>query len=241
MTPAVIFALVFLIVAGNILAARVVRQRFFYPRPYGFPPPATDQSMDQLLHRLDEVLRERAPAVARALRPGLSAEQIEALEREYGCRLDDDLRALYRWHDGTAQADFMTSLLPGHRFMPLAEAMAERAEIKRQVRGLPPTQWLFHWIFAGHRLDWLTILSDGCGDGYSYDPARRGREGAFFFHFAEDRTYWYFRTLADFLAGAIECYESGIYRPSAAGGAPDVDEDHVRSQALWPRFAASVG
>ena len=237
----VVIALVLLLVLANYLLARVAQRRFFYPRPQRFPDSADDRNITALLARLDEVLRDRAPAVAAALRPGLSDPQIDELERRHRCPLREDLRALYNWHDGTAREDYMKSLIPGHRFVPLAEAMELRDAMAREVQSLPPTQRLIHWIVAGHRLGWVHVLDDGCGDGYFFDPARRDADGSFFFFFAEDRLYHYFRTVGDFVAGVIECYQSGAYRPAGGAGADgEVDEDFEKAADLWPRFAAVV-
>jgi cell wall assembly regulator SMI1 len=234
MTPTVIVILVVLLVVGNCLLARLAVRRFFYPRPRAFPPASTDQGIDPLLARLEQVLRDHAPAVSAALRPGLGDEQIDALERQHGCRLSDELRALYRWRDGAPRSTAWIGLVPGHRFVPLAEVLEARDHLTRELRALPAIQWLVFSIFAAHRSGWLNVLEDGCGDGYFFDPARRRAEGSFFFCFAEDRTFLFFRTLADFLAGVIECYEKGIYR---AGGGEELDEDYARSHELWPRFA----
>jgi cell wall assembly regulator SMI1 len=237
MTPAVIVIAVVLFVAGNVLLARLALRRFFYPRPRTFPPPApaTDgQTTEQLLAKLDEVLDRHARGVAVALRPGLTDEQINALEWKHHCTLSEDLRALYRWHDGMPRGEKTPDLIPGHWFVPLAEAMQLREQMRREVRSIPPAARLVHAAVAGHRLGWLHVLDDGCGDGYFYDPDRRNRDGSFFFHFAQDRQYHYFRALADFVAGVIECYESGAYHSNAAGA---VDEDFKKSSSLWPRFA----
>jgi hypothetical protein len=124
--------------------------------------------------------------------------------------------------------------IPGHWFVPLSEALLLRDQMARETRTLPLTQRLVHASVAGHRMGWLHVLDDGCGDGYFYDPARRGREGSFFYTFTEDRQFHYFRTLGDFLAGVMECYKSGIYR---AGADAQVEEDFKKSFSLWSRFA----
>jgi hypothetical protein len=99
-------------------------------------------------------------------------------------------------------------------------------------------QRIAYWVFAGHRTKWLTVLDDLCGDGYFYDPSRRGSAGSFFYHFAEDRQYRIFPALSNFLTGVIECYESGIYRSGRRGRA---GEDFERSFELWARYAAWPG
>jgi cell wall assembly regulator SMI1 len=233
-TPVLIALAVVLFVAANVLLARLALRMFFYPRPREFPPPATDQSVEQLLAKLDEVLERHSPGVAVALRPGLTDEQINALEWKHHCALSDDLRALYRWHDGMPRGEKTPEFIPGHWFVPLGEALNLRELISRETKALPPTQRLIHAAVAGHRVGWVHVLDDGCGDGYFFDPARRGRAGSFFFLVTEDREYRYFRTLADFLAGVIECYESGVYRAGAGG---EANEDFTKAMSLWPRFA----
>ena len=235
MSPtAIITLVVLLLVVASFFLARLALRMFFYPRPRAFPPAATDQTTEQLLARLDAVLEQHARGVAIALRSGLSEEQINALEWKHKCALSDDLRALYRWHDGMPRDEKTPDFIPGHRFVPLAEALELREQMTSEVRSIPLASRLILAAVAGHRLGWVHVLDDGCGDGYFYDPDRRGREGSFFYLFTEDRQYRYFRTLADFLAGVIECYESGVYRAGADG---QVEEDFMKSSALWPRFA----
>ena len=48
--------------------------------------------------------------------------------------------------------------------------------------------------------------------------------------------YRFFPSLATFLTGAAECYETGIYHGGQRGR---VHEDYDRSFALWARYAAS--
>ena len=235
MSPAAIVVLVVaLLLVTTLVLARVALRMFFYPAPRGFPPPATEQTIEQRLAKLDQVLDLHARSVAVALRSGLSDEQITELEWKHHCALSDDLRALYRWHDGMPRDEKTPDFIPGHWFVPLGEAMQVREQIARETRTLPVAQRLILAAVAGHRVGWLHVLDDGCGDGYFYDPARRGREGSFFYTFTEDRQFHYFRSLADFLAGVIECYESGAYR---AGTGAQFEEDFKKSAALWPRFA----
>lgn len=233
MTTAIVI-LVLLVVAA--LALRHLQLRFFYPPP-GRMPPAADDDFTRALGRFEAALAEHAPQALSALQPGLSEEQIREIESRYRLRLTDEIRALYRWRNGSPP-DARIELIPGHRFLPLDYAAGEREEQRRQVTAAPFLQRVAYAIFAGHRTNWLTVLDDLCGDGYFYDPGRRGRAGSFFYHFAEDMHYRYFPSPASFLTGAAECYETGIYRSGRRGAA---GEDHERSFALWARYASSPG
>lgn len=222
-------------VSAFILAVPSLQRSFFYPKPSGIPP-VVSSTTDQLLARLQVVLETKAPLAAASLQPGLSSSQITALETEGGFRLSDDLRSLYRWHDGIA-APNAVELLPGHRFVPLAEAVRERTLIAQQLAATSMIERATFSVFAGHRRDWIPVMPDGAGDGYFYDPTRTEHEGAFFYHFAEDRTYRWFPSLRNFLAGVIECYESGAIKPAA--DRKTLEEDYARTEQIWRRLAQS--
>ena len=231
-----LYMLVALVVVA-LLGGRLLLRAWSYPRPPAMAP-VTGEALDELLPRLDERLHEHAPAVARSLRPGLSGEQIDALEAEWRVRLSGDMRALYRWHDGADNVP-AGEFIPSHRFVPLAEALRTRAAYREQVRSLPAVQRLFHEAVAGHRTGWLHVLDDGAGDGYFFDPGRRRRPGSFFFNFNEDRDYQFFPTLADFVAAVIECFEAGAFRTSADG--TRLRWDVEKSTEIVGRYSVSNG
>lgn len=217
------------------LGARHLQRAFFYPLPRAMPE-VVEEDVETALRRLQAALAAHAPAVLSALQPGLTDDEVAALEAEHRVRLTDDLRALYRWRNGSP--DSTAGLVPSHWFVPLGLALENRAGHRRQVSDASLIQRVAHFLFAGHVTNWLVVLDDLCGDGYFYDPARRRRGGSFFYHFAQMRHYAYFPSLSNFLAGAAECYETGVYRTDARG---KVIEDLDRSPALWPRYASSAG
>jgi cell wall assembly regulator SMI1 len=226
---------VVVIVAVLILAAPSMQRSFFYPKPRALPP-VVSETTEQLLARLQTVLETNAPLVANALQPGLSDAQIAALESQGGFQLSDDLRALYRWHNGIG-TDSTVGLLAGQRFVPLDEAVRERSLVAQQVASGSKIQRTAFSVFAGHRTGWVQVLDDGAGDGYFYDPKRTDSEGAFFHHFAEVGFYLWFPSVRNFLAGVIECYESRAVKVAADG--KSIDEDFERTQEIWMRFAKS--
>ncbi len=222
-------------IAVLIFVSPSMLRSFFYPKPRGLPP-IVKQTTEQLLAKLHAVLETNAPIVAQSLQRGLSDAQIQELEAQGGFRLSDDLRALYRWHNGMP-TNSTVGLLPGQRFLPLEQVVRERALVQQEVKSATAIQRAAFSIVSGHRTPWIHVLDDGAGDGYFYDPMRADTEGAFFYHFAEVSHYLWFPSLRNFLAGAIECYESRAVKIATDG--KGLEEDSGRSQKIWRRFAKS--
>jgi cell wall assembly regulator SMI1 len=228
-------SIVVVIVLAVILAAPSIQRSIFYPKPRGLPS-VVGQTTEQLLARLQTLLETNAPIVASALQPGLTDTQIAALESQGGFRLSEDIRALYRWHNGIAKTSTI-GLLAGERFVPLDEVVQERSIVGQQVASRSGVQRAAFSVFAGHRKDWIQVLDDGGGDGYFYDPMRTDAEGAFFYYFGEIGHYLWFPSVRNFLAGVIECYESRAVRIGSDG--KSLEEDFDRTQKIWERFAKS--
>lgn len=216
-----------------ILAGPSIQRSLFYPKPNDLPP-VVEQSTEALLARVQFVLETNAPLVAAALQEGLTDTQIVYLEGKGEFRLSDDLRALYRWHNGIARSNTV-GLVPGQRFVPLDEVVEERALIRQQANSATRVQQAAFAMFAGHRKNWVQILDDGAGDGYFFDPKRT--EGSFFYHFAEAGYYVWFPSLRNFLSGVAECYESRSIKLAADG--KSLDEDAGQTQKIWERLGKS--
>ena len=161
---------------------------------------------------------------------------ISTLEAQGGFRLSDDLRTLYRWHNGMP-TNCIVGLLPGQRFLPLDEIVREGALVRQQLQSETSLQRAAFAALAGHRKGWVRVLDDGAGDGYFYDPKRSDAEGAFFYHMAEQSYFLWFASFRNFLAGTIECYESrAIY---LAKDGSDLVEDSEHTQKIWDKLAKS--
>ena len=119
-------------------------------------------------------------------------------------------------------------LLPGQRFLPLEQCVAERALVRQQSGAA-------FAVFAGHRKSWVHVLDDGAGDGYFFDPERTDAAGAFFYHMGESGYYVWFPSFRNFLSGAIDCYETRCVRLSADG--KNLDEDGPGTEKIWQRLA----
>jgi cell wall assembly regulator SMI1 len=231
--PATVLGIILLGVVGSIFLWRTARE-FMYPQPGRMPAVVTDDTRSAL-QRLESALAKYAPEVMKALQPGLSDEATSAIESEYGIHLTGDLKELYRWRNGSPPGA-PVQLIPMMRFVSLEEAALARQELGRQAAGQPLPQRMLHEVFAGHRKRWLTVLDDGFGDGYFYDESRRDSAGSFFYCFMEDHTYRFFPSIANFLMGAAECYESEIYRRDVSR---NFSEEFLSSSELWKRYASA--
>jgi cell wall assembly regulator SMI1 len=213
-------------------------QRFFYPVAPPMPAVVTE-SMPDILARLEAILKTNAPSVLAGLQPGLAAGDIARLEQQYHIQLPDDFRTLYGWHDGarpptnTVPYDF----IPIHRFLPLEEALADRAHIAPEQA--PLVQRFAYLVFASHRDPWICIFSDGARDGYWFDPTRKPSDGAVFYTFTEDGTFVFFPSFKNVMAGVAKCYDQGIYHMKPGTTPPQLDEDFEKSAKVWEEFGAS--
>jgi hypothetical protein len=218
---------------GLIVGGRKAFRSFLYPKPPPLPP-VVAQSSGELLRRLQVLLDQKAPEVARVLQPGISDEQIRALETKGKFQLSEDLKALYRWHNGMSTNGWL-DFIPGHFFHPLEAVVDRRLGLQAQVAANTRVQRAAYRLFAGHMDNWVMILDDGAGDGYSYDPQRN----SFFYHFAETASYHWFPSARNFFAGVIECYETGAFYSTNVTNSIRLEEDFDRTAKIWDRFGAS--
>ena len=85
--------------------------------------------------------RERTGLVP-ALRGGVPLAELDAAEAALGCRLPDDLRALWRWRDGHADDGAGPVFTWYHQLLPLHEALARY----RELRAAPYVDWDASWL-----------------------------------------------------------------------------------------------
>lgn len=227
-----------LLVIGASLIPRAVR-RFFYP-PAPPMPSVVSTPIAQILADLEAIMKKKAPQVLDQMQAGLSDPEIAALQREAGIQLPAEFRALYQWHNGCRSADpRIVGPIPGHRFLPLNEALGLPTVLSNQVAKATIGQRTAFGIFAGHRRSWITLFDDGAGDGYFFDPKRKPEEGAVFYSFAEDCTYFFFPSLRNLLAGAVKCYETDAFSWTNAPTGSALTEDFPRTTKIWESFGSS--
>jgi hypothetical protein len=222
-----------LLVVAIIVGVRKAKRSFFYPEPVALPP-VVSQTTEELLAHLQSVLERRAPHISATLQPGASNERIQALENRGGFRLSDEVKALYRWHDGMS-TNSTCELFPMGYFQPLGNVVDEKIGLENQVNAGTPMQRAAFNTFAGHTKPWVSIFPDGAGDGYYFDPQRN----SFFYHFAETGSYHWFPSFKNFLAGLVECYEAGAFFSTNSTNGVTLDQDVEKAQKIWNRFGAS--
>ena len=213
-------------------------RNFFYPTASTMPA-IISKPMPEILAQLEATLKTSAPHVLASLNSGLSADEIAKIEVQYDIRLPDEIKEIYRWHDGSLRAtNFLSGdFIPTHRFLPLEEALAEKlASSPAKAAWL---QRLACAFFAGHRDSWVSLFSDGAGDGYWFDPKRKPTEGSVFFNFTETGTYEFFPSANNLMAGIAKCYEQGAFYVKAGSSPPELDEDFHRSAKILEEFSAS--
>ncbi|MHC4742161.1 MAG: SMI1/KNR4 family protein [Planctomycetota bacterium] len=221
------------IVIGLLTMRRAVRS-FFYPAPPPMPA-QVDETMQSPTGQLEALLQTKAPKVLPSLNPGLSEERILELEHNSGITLPEDMRALYRWHDGQS-LNISYCLIPGQRFMPLAEAIATRERLRQDVKASSTAQRVAFSIFAGHKNGWLTVFDDGAGDGHFLDIERVTEPGHFFYNMMEMNYYIFFPSVRNFIAGLVECYSKKAIWYSEEDDT--MEEDYELAESIWTRFGA---
>jgi cell wall assembly regulator SMI1 len=129
--------------------------------------------------RIDTWLRENAPDVQAALRPGASEEQIRSAEEAMGVSFPDEVKAAYRIHDGCSGAGF----LYGWEWLSLERMVSEWKVWKDLLDGgdfdginsRPHRAIRNDWWHPS----WIPLTYDGGGNHHCLDlaPAKRGRVG----------------------------------------------------------------
>jgi cell wall assembly regulator SMI1 len=205
-----------------------------YP-PAPAMPPVVPVSVDDLLATYETFLKAKAPSVFAALQPGLGDSEIDKLEAAHTIKLTGDLRALYRWRNGTPRSANLDTF-PNHEFIPLDVALSNREELRKQVKAGTAEQQQAYAAFAGHRDAWLGLIVDLAGDGHFFDPAKAESEGSFFFCFNEDGSYVFYPAFRNYLAAVVEGEKIGMF----VAGTRGVDTaDFAKAQALWQKFGAA--
>jgi cell wall assembly regulator SMI1 len=197
-------------------------------------PPVVPETVGELLARFERILQDRCPAALASLQPGLSDAEIDALEAKHQFKLPPDLRALYRWRNG-ARAQNAQQVFADHWFVPLDESLAERDQLRQQVKAGTAAQQQVHAAYAGHRDPWLGVIVDLAGDGYFFDPSRSEDQGSFFFCFNETGEYIFFPAFRNYLAGTIEGHKSGVFKFTDQGSETD---DFAAASEIWGRYGA---
>lgn len=227
------------LVVGAVFMARSGLKKFFYPTAPAMPAIVTP-SFPDVIARLEKVLKAKAPHVLESLQPGLTTEQITNVEKQLGTQLPDEIKLLYQWRNGSARLTngVINDFIPTHRFLSLEEALEEKSLVQSQTKSATLLQQGATNIFAGHRKSWISLFSDGAGDGYFYDPKRKPSEGAVFYCFAETASYTFFPSVKNLLAAITECYEKEAFHIKDGSNPPQLEANFDLAEKIWCEFGS---
>jgi hypothetical protein len=79
---------------------------------------------DELLHALEERWRKRGADTPARMAPGLRDDEIDRIAAPLGFGLPQEIRTLYRWHDGSGRYH----MIWGRGMLPLRVAVVEAAD-----------------------------------------------------------------------------------------------------------------
>ncbi|MFC4456471.1 SMI1/KNR4 family protein [Deinococcus sonorensis] len=181
-------------------------------------------SVPETLAQLEQWLKTHYRAAHGSLQPGLSDAEIDELLSDWPHRLSDDVRALYRWHDGFE--DTQVELLPGLSFLPLAQAlelarMLWAASAAQAQKGGPD--------FFPKQL--LPILSDEANDVLLLvqgDEAPLPSSPAQVVALQRGQRLYAFERLDDLLRASLALLQRGVYQ---------IDQDRDRVELADARAA----
>ena len=170
---------------------------------------------DALLREFESRLREAGAPVTRALRPGLSDDEMDALTARLDISLPGEARRWWGWHDGaTAQPGFEPPPLgphPSFSFFPLARAV----EITTSIRTVLRQAWesMGYEAFGPHWQPAWLLLTDperpivlDCGGGAD-DPVPVRT-----FAFQEPEAGTRIRSLGELVRIWVFAFDSGAWR-----------------------------
>lgn len=152
------------------------------------------------LDALEAWLSTHAPDLAKALRPGAEAAHLDAAMAGVApYQLPDDVRVLYRWHNGQMPDG---ELIPGYRFLPIEDAVATY----QMMLDLPPDM-------QGWNPLWFPLL-DFEGDVFAVELRRIQRltTPVFWCPNEDSDLYVWTHDLTAFVRLVVDAYRRGVYR-----------------------------
>ena len=212
-------------------------KKYLYP-PAPPMPAAVTTPMEQLLKELEIEMQAKAPETLKSFLPGLHDFEIDRLEQLAGVKLPADIRKLYQWHNGQRSAG-SAGPIPGHRFIPLQEAVEEKNNLWRKNNDQNRARRVFLNSFIKHRKMWLPIFEDITGDGYFFDLAKREAQGGVFYCSSETNTYVFFPSIKNLLAGVLKCYQSNVFKTATYGNQTILEDEYYQSRTVWQEFGAA--
>lgn len=165
------------------------------------PPPDLEILASQL-RQLETWWRQNDRELTALLRPGLDDSQIATLESKVGnLKLPDDVRRLYRWHDGVEDDSASVQLGADGSFFPLSVALQQR---KLNIDALDGV-----WNPA-----WLPIAGDGeAGLFVVLDTQPKSHSGIYQYDVNTDPISLHYSSALGLIQTWLSGYQEGIFLP----------------------------
>ncbi len=155
--------------------------------------------------KYEKLLVELGVDVHSDLQRGLTDQELDAIEEQYHCKFTDDIRQLYKWHNGSPET-CATEIFAWGRFLPI--------EYSLKVKNLPIThpdpevQKLTEQMLA-YRKSWIAIIEDASGNGFYYDPDRSTQASSFFYHPHDDIPYYFYPCVGNYIQSLLDMHSQG--------------------------------
>jgi len=120
--------------------------------------------MSDLIERLDKWLAKNVPEYYKELEPGISEQEVAALEAQLGVALPGEFRELLKWRNGQGPRNF-DSIYYNFSLMSADEIEGTRSTNNKLLKAGDFDQK--NWWFP----EYVPFLSNGGGDNYCIDYA----------------------------------------------------------------------
>jgi cell wall assembly regulator SMI1 len=175
------------------------------PSPLGMPA-CTSTPLPVLLAAYERILVKLGVPVETCLNMGLTDDDLDDLEKRFSLKFSQDIRNLYKWHNGTPESSSI-EILPLGKLLPLDYSL-ELKNSPRTVNRDPRVEQLMDEMIAFQK-SWIEITADGSGNGYYFDPARNEHTSSFFYHAHDDVSYDFYPCIGNLIQSLIDEYERG--------------------------------
>jgi cell wall assembly regulator SMI1 len=193
----------------NHVLVPTISEEEIYPKAVALPQAVPD-SIESLLNSYEIYLRENVPKAFESLNPGLSDEQITELEKKHDFVLNEDMRALYRWHNGSKRDG--PDIFSYGFFNSLENAILERDSIRAPHPSENENVRKLAKDILKHRTSWLSIFPNRSGDGLFFDPDRTSEDGNTFFTYHDDYYFRFYPSVRNFIAENLEYAKTGMIK-----------------------------
>lgn len=193
-----------LLIARAMIGALPSAEAMYPPSPSDLPA-CVSTPLPELLVKYEKLLVELGVDVQSDLQRGLTDGELDAIEVQYQFKLTEDIRQLYKWHNGTPET-CGTEVFPWGRFLPIDDSL--------KIKNLPnthpdPEVQKLHAQMLAFRQSWIPVIEDASGNGFYFDPDRSTQSSSFFYHAHDDIPYYFYPCVGNYIQSLIDMHAQG--------------------------------